>query len=203
MIDEIAAHGIRSVTLARISARTGLAIGSIRHYFGDTIREVMRFTLGVLMQRAAQRDATMSDDPVARIADVIAFAAPTSEQERRENIALVEYRVMARTDPELAADIAATSLAGAEVVRSLLRDALADRVIDEEALHREALLLFALIEGFSFSSALFSAPLRETDVRAVVTATMQRLRDACPPAEKAVGGRAGAPEAAEESRSRG
>ncbi|WP_435108541.1 TetR/AcrR family transcriptional regulator [Nocardiopsis synnemataformans] len=201
VIDEIAAHGLRSVTLARIAARTGLAIGSIRYYFGDTVREVMRFTLGVLMQRAARRDATMSDDPVTRIVEVIAFAAPTSEQERKENIALVEYRVMARTDPELAADIAATSLAGADVVRSLLREALADRAVDEEALHREALLLFALIEGFSFSSALFSAPLHETDVRAAVTATMQRLRDACPSSDKAVKGAAGDPAAAEESRS--
>lgn len=186
VIEEIAAHGIRSVTLARISARTGLAIGSIRYYFGDTVREVMRFTLGVLMQRATRRDPTMSDDPGARITDLIAFAAPTSERERQENIALVEYRVMARTDPELAADIAATSLAGVEVIRSLLRDVLADRMIDEEALHREALLLFTLIEGFSFSSALFSAPLRETDVRAAVTATMQRLRDAYPPSETEV-----------------
>ncbi|MGW5381506.1 TetR/AcrR family transcriptional regulator [Nocardia sp. NPDC003963] len=185
VIDEIAAHGLRSVTLARISARTGLAIGSIRHYFGDTVREVMRFTLAVLMQRAMRRATTMSDDPATRIADVITFAAPTSEQERRENIALVEYRVMARTDPEFAADIAATSLAGAEVIRSLLRDALADRAIDEEALHREALLLFALIEGFSFSSALFSAPLHETDVRAVVTSTVQRLRAAYPPSGQA------------------
>lgn len=201
VIEEIAAHGIRSVTLARISARTGLAIGSIRHYFGDTVREVMRFTLGVLMQRAARRDATMSDDPVARIVDVITFTAPTSEQERRENIALVEYRVMARTDAELATDIAATSLAGAEVIRSLLRDALADRAIDEEALYREALLLFALVEGFSFSSALLSAPLREADVRTVVTAALRRLRDAFPPSGEAVEGAAGTPEAAEESRS--
>ncbi|MFE3318398.1 TetR/AcrR family transcriptional regulator [Nocardia sp. NPDC059195] len=184
VIDEIAEHGLRSVTLARIAARTGLAIGSIRHYFGDTIREVMRFTLGVLMQRAVGRAATMSDDPTTRIVDVIAFAAPTSEQERKENIAMVEYRVMARTDPELAADVAATSLAGAEVIRSLLRDALADRAVDGEALHREALLLFALIEGFSFSSALFSAPLRETDIRAVVTATMHRLRGAYPASEQ-------------------
>ncbi|MDG4788967.1 TetR/AcrR family transcriptional regulator [Micromonospora sp. WMMD1102] len=186
MIDEIVAHGIRSVTLARIAARTGLAIGSIRHYFGDTVREVMRFTLDVLVQRIVRRATTMSDDPVVRITDVIAFAAPTSEQERREHTAFVEYRVMARTDPELAAEIAATSFTGAEVIRSLLRDALADRTIDEEALHREALLLFALVEGFSFSSALVSAPLRETDVRAVVTATVQRLRDAYPPAGKAV-----------------
>ncbi|MEE1801400.1 MULTISPECIES: TetR family transcriptional regulator C-terminal domain-containing protein [unclassified Streptomyces] len=191
VIEEIAAHGIRSVTLARISARTGLAIGSIRHYFGDTVREVMRFTLGVVLQRAASRDAKMSDDPVARIVDVIAFTAPTSEQERKENIALVEYRVMARTDAELASEIAATSLAGAEVIRSLLRDALADRAIDEEALHREALLLFALVEGFSFSSALFSAPLNEADVRAVVTATVRRLLDALPPSNEAVEGAAG------------
>ncbi|MDL5206353.1 TetR/AcrR family transcriptional regulator [Streptomyces sp. ALI-76-A] len=201
VIEEIAAHGIRSVTLARISARTGLAIGSIRHYFGDTVREVMRFTLDVLLQRAARRAATMSDDPVARIVDVIAFAAPTTEQERRENIALVEYRVLARTDAELAADVAATSLAGAEVFLSLLRDALADRSVDEEALHREALLLFALVEGFSFSSALFSAPLREADVRAIVTAALQRLRDAFPPSSEAVEGAAGTPEATEESRS--
>jgi AcrR family transcriptional regulator len=193
VIDEIAEHGIRSVTLTRISARTGLAIGSIRHYFGDNVREVMRFTLGVLMQRAARRDARMSDDPVARIADVIAFATPTDEQEHRENIALVEYRVMARTDPELAADIAATSLAAEELIRSLLREALADRVVDEEALHREALLLFALIEGLSFSSALSSAPLQETDVRAAVTATMQRLRNAYPPSETAVEGAAKRP----------
>lgn len=201
VIEEIAAHGIRSVTLARISARTGLAIGSIRHYFGDNLREVMRFTLGVLMQRAARRAATMSDDPVARIVDVIAFAAPTTEQERRENIALVEYRVLARTDAELAADIAATSQAGAEVIRSLLRDALADRSVDEETLHREALMLFALVEGFSFSSALSSTPLREADVRAIVTAALQRLRDAFPPSSEAVEGAVGTPEATEESRS--
>ncbi|MGO1956748.1 TetR/AcrR family transcriptional regulator [Microbacterium sp.] len=180
MIDVIAAHGVRSVTLARIAARTGLAIGSIRYYFGDTVREVMRFTLSVLMQRVARRAATMSDDPVERIADVIAFAAPTSDQQRRENIALVEYRVMARTDPELATDIAATSLEGAEVIRSLLRDALADRAVDEEALHREALLLLTLVEGFSFSSALASAPLQEADVRAIVMAALHRMIDAHP-----------------------
>nr|WP_255352576.1 MULTISPECIES: TetR family transcriptional regulator [Nocardiopsis] len=40
MINEITDHGIRSVTLARISTRTGLAIGSIRHYFGNTLGEV-------------------------------------------------------------------------------------------------------------------------------------------------------------------
>ncbi|WP_026929819.1 TetR/AcrR family transcriptional regulator [Glycomyces tenuis] len=199
VIEEIAAHGIRSVTLARIAARAGLAIGSIRHYFGDTLREVMRFTMGVLMQRAARRATPLSDDPVARIVDVIAFVAPTSDQEHRENIALVEYRVMARTDPELAADIAATSFAAEEVIHSLLREALADRAVDEEALHREALLLLTLIEGFSFSSALSSASLHEKDIRAVVTATMHRLRDAYPPSDEAVEGAAGGPEADEQS----
>ncbi|MFE6861598.1 TetR/AcrR family transcriptional regulator [Nocardia sp. NPDC057668] len=184
VIDEIVERGLRSVTLARIAERTGLAIGSIRHYFGDTVREVMRFTFGVLVQRAVRRAGAMFDDPIARIIDVIAFTAPTSEQERKENIAMVEYRVMARTDPELAADITATSLAGVEVIRSLLRDALADRAIDEEALHREAFLLFALVEGFSFSSALFATPLCETDVHAALTATLHRLRGAYPPLDK-------------------
>ena len=181
VIDEIAEHGLRSVTLARIATRTGLAIGSIRHYFGDTIREVMRFTLSMLMQRAARRATPMSDDPVARLTDLIVFVAPTSDQERRENIALVEYRVMARTAPELAADLADTSRQAAEVIRALLRDALADRAVDEEAMHREALLLLSLIEGFSFSSALVPVPLQEADVRAVVTATVHRVIDAYPP----------------------
>lgn len=185
VIEEIDAHGLRSVTLARIAARTGLAIGSIRHYFGDNLREVMRFTLGILIQRVVRRDVGLSDDPAARIVDAIVFAAPTSEQERKENTALVEYRVMARTDPELAADIAASSLAGAEAIHALLRK-VADTSIDEEALRREALLLFTLVEGFSFSSALSSAPLREAEVRAAVSATMHRLRDAYPSSDEAV-----------------
>ena len=180
VIDEIAEHGLRSVTLARIAARTGLAIGSIRHYFGDTVREVMHFTLSVLMQRIARRTTTMSDAPVARMIDAIVFAAPTSDQERREHTAFVEYRVVARTEPELAADIAASSRRAAEEIRSLLRDALTDRTIDEDALNREVLTLLTLVEGFSFGSAQLSAPLRETDVRAVATATLHRMIDAYP-----------------------
>lgn len=179
VIEEIAANGLRAVTLARVAARTGLAIGSIRHYFGDNLREVMRFTLGILIQRAVRRDVGLSDDPAARITDAIVFAAPTSEQERKENTALVEYRVMARTDPELAADIAAASLEGAVAIQALLCQ-VAGPTIDEEALRRESLLLVTLVEGFSFSSALSSAPLREAEVRAVVTATMHRIRDAYP-----------------------
>ena len=180
VIDQIAAHGLRSVTLARIAERTGFAIGSIRHYFGDNIREVMRFTLGVLMQRIERRVPSMSADPVLRIIDVITFAAPASERERRENAAFIEYRVLGRTDPELGADIAATSLAGIRAIRSLLQDALAGRQISEEALHQESLLLYTLIEGFSFSSAMLPTPLREGDVRSVVTTAVHRLRDTYP-----------------------
>lgn len=66
------------------------------------------------------------------------------------------------------------------MIRSLLRDALADRAVDEEALHREALLLLTLVEGFSFSSALASAPLQEADVRAIVMAALHRMIDAHP-----------------------
>jgi AcrR family transcriptional regulator len=184
VIEEIAEHGLRSVTLARIAARTGLAIGSIRHYFGDTLREVMRFTLTVLMQRIVRRASAVADDPVARLADVITFAAPTTDQERREHTAFVEYRVVARTEPEFAADIAAISAQGAEAIRSLLRDALAARTIDEDALNRETLLLLTLVEGFSFSSAQLTAPLRETDVRAVAITTLRRMIDAYPPVEE-------------------
>ena len=182
VIEEIAENGLRSVTLARIAARSGLAIGSIRHYFGDTLREVMRFTLTVLMQRVAGRDAALSTDPLTRIADAVTFTAPTSDQERKENTALVEYRVMARTDPELAADIAATSALSADLLASALRDAMADRKIDAAALHREALLLHAVVEGLSFGSALYSAPLEEKDVHEAITASLRRLRDAYPPA---------------------
>lgn len=186
VIEEIVAHGLRAVTLARIAARTGLAVGSIRHYFGDTLREVMRFTLGIVIQRVVRRDVGLSQEPAIRIVDAIVLAAPTSEQQRKENIAFVEYRVMARTDPEFAADIAAASFAGTQVIRSLLREALGDRRIDEESLHREALLLFTLVEGFSFSSALSIDPLSEADVRSVVRATLHRLRDAYPPADELV-----------------
>lgn len=73
-----------------------------------------------------------------------------------------------------------SSVAATDAIRSLLREALAERAIDEEALDREALVLFTLIEGFSFSSTLLPAPLLEADVRAGVTATVHRLQDAYP-----------------------
>ncbi|MEV5807221.1 TetR/AcrR family transcriptional regulator [Streptomyces parvulus] len=178
VIDEIAEHGLRSVTLARIAARTGLAIGSIRHYFGDTFREVMRFTLGVLMQRIVRRRATAATDPVSRLVAAVAVVAPTTDQERRENSALIEYHVAARTDPELAGEIAKASVQGVEAIRSLLQEVLADKDVGEEALRREVLLLFTLIEGFSLSSSMLPGPVEESDVRAVVTMTLQRMRDA-------------------------
>lgn len=180
VIEEIAAHGLRSVTLARIATRSGFAIGSIRHYFGDTLSEVMRFTLSILIQRAQGRAPRLSSDPATRIADVITFTAPTTGQEVKENAALVEYRVLGRTDPEIGAEIAAASTTAETALLSLLREVMADRVIDEEALRREALLLVTLVEGFSLSSSLLSAPLQENDVRTVVTTTVQRIRDAYP-----------------------
>ncbi|NJQ13554.1 TetR/AcrR family transcriptional regulator [Streptomyces bohaiensis] len=175
VIDEIDAHGIRSVTLARIAARSGLAVGSIRHYFGDTLGEVMRFTLSTLVRRAVNRNPKLSSDPATRITDVITFVAPTNEQERKENAALVEYRVMARTDPALAAEVAATSSATTEAIRSLLLEALPSGSIDEEVLNREVLYLHSLIEGFSFSAGLSTEPLREEDVRSVAEAAVQRV----------------------------
>ncbi|MCK1797614.1 TetR family transcriptional regulator C-terminal domain-containing protein [Streptomyces sp. XM4193] len=184
VIEEIAAHGLRSITLARIAARSGFAIGSIRHYFGDTLTEVMRFTLSVLIQRAQNRAPELPSDPATRIINLITFAAPTSDQERKENTALVEYRVLGRTDPEIGAEIAAASAAAGAAVRSILSEYLADRAVDEEALRREALLLVTLTEGFSLSSALLSAPLQESDVHAVVASSVQRLRDAYPIADR-------------------
>jgi AcrR family transcriptional regulator len=180
VIEEIAAHGLRSVTLARIATRSGFAIGSIRHYFGDTLSEVMRFTLSILIQRAKKRAPQLPSDPATRIVDVITLTAPTTEQELKENTALVEYRVLGRTDPEIGAEIAAASVAAETAIGSILREVLADRAIDEEALRREAFFLVTLVEGFSLSSSLLSAPLQESDVRAVATSSVQRLRDAYP-----------------------
>lgn len=181
VIDEIAEHGLRAVTLARIAARTGFAIGSIRHYFGDNLREVMRFTLAALMQRLREHVSGMPDDPFERLVHVVTLAAPTDDVQRRDSVALVEYRLMARTDPVFAADVADTSLAGIEAARSLLRDALAGRAVGEEDLEREALLFFAIIEGLAFSSAVLPSPLSEDEVRTIVANTLQRVIDAYPP----------------------
>lgn len=184
VIDEIDAHGLGAVTLARLAARSGFAIGSIRHYFGDTLGEVMRFTASILIQRAQRRAPEFSSDPATRIVDLITFTAPTTEQERKENAALVEYRVLGRTDPEIGAEIAAAFATAEAAIRSILSEVLADRVIDGDALGREAFLLATLVEGFSLSSALTSAltstPVREEDVRAVAESAVQRMRDAYP-----------------------
>ena len=54
VLDEILENGIQSVTLARIAQRTGLAIGSIRHFFSG-FDEVLAFTFEVVVARMRER----------------------------------------------------------------------------------------------------------------------------------------------------
>nr|WP_269329949.1 TetR family transcriptional regulator C-terminal domain-containing protein [Kineosporia babensis] len=137
----------------------------------------MRFTLGALTQRALERAAsrTLSADPATRISDLVRFSVPFSEQERRENIAFVEYRVLARTDRELAADIAAVTTKAKAAVESLLRDVLVGQDVDDDTLRRETLHLYSVIEGLCFSAAQQPTPLAEADVRAVAETFAARL----------------------------
>lgn len=182
VLDELVEHGVGSVTLSSISKRTGLAVGSIRHFFVG-FDDVLKFTLDTLLQRIAERAATLDlkgASPEELLTEVITFAAPTSDVERKETIAYVAYAERARTDPKLSESITATKTSGEGALLGLLTQILHDREVPEGNLRQEALLLGALIEGFTYGGTQKEEPYDSDEVRTIVRRCVDRIRDSYP-----------------------
>jgi AcrR family transcriptional regulator len=185
VLDEILERGIHSVTLARIAERTGLAVGSIRHFFTG-FDEVLAFTFAVLVTRMRERAADVgpagadgSADPLDTVGALLLRSAP-GQVPHRENVAYLEYLTRARTIPQLRAEIARTQAASEEVVGELLRAALAGTAATEADVRLETAAVSALLNGLALTDAHAAEPLDPADVREIVSRTLDRLRRAYP-----------------------
>jgi AcrR family transcriptional regulator len=187
VLDEILENGIHSVTLARIAQRTGLAIGSIRHFFSG-FDEVLAFTFAVVVSRIRERTGGRAvPDGADRLDAVAAALLPTTPGyvPHRENVAFLEYLMRARTVPHLRAENSRLQATGEEFVRDLVRTALAGTAATEEDVRLESTSLFATLNGIALADALGDEPFDEHDARRILTRTLDRLRAAYPPTDSA------------------
>ncbi|MEV0397356.1 TetR/AcrR family transcriptional regulator [Polymorphospora rubra] len=182
VLDEILENGIQSVTLARIAQRTGLAIGSIRHFFTG-FDEVLAFTFSVVASRMRERlDDTEHDtgaDPLDTIGTMLLHLAP-GQLPHRENVAYLEYLLRVRTMPHLRAEIWQTQAAGEQLVGDLVRAALTGTAATDEDIRLETTTITAMLNGLALTDAYAPAPLDGHDVRQIVTRMLERLRRAYP-----------------------
>ncbi|WP_434739646.1 TetR/AcrR family transcriptional regulator [Micromonospora sp. SH-82] len=183
VLDEILDRGIQSVTLGRIAQRTGLAIGSIRHFFAD-FDEVLAFTFSVVVSRSRERVADpMAErgaDPLDTIGALLVCSAP-GRVPHRENVAYLEYLMRARTVPHLRADILHTQAAAERIIADLVRVALVGTGADEDDIRLETTAITAMLNGLALTDAYAADPLDEEDVRRIVARMVTRLRRAYPP----------------------
>ncbi|MCS4593183.1 TetR family transcriptional regulator C-terminal domain-containing protein [Brevibacterium sediminis] len=182
-------QGLSMVSLRTISDETGLAIGSIRHYFSGA-DGIVRFALETLVERVGARlEARLADmlpkldsgnidhDQAKELTvDFLSELLPLDETRRRESVVWLAFEEEARTTPELA-DVFETSVRGtrdlmARVVESMSARGVLHTGLDAQA---EAETLAALIDGLTLRSALHPEVLDPERARELLAAHLERL----------------------------
>lgn len=183
-------QGWAKVSLRTIADETGLAIGSIRHYF-STADGIVRFALDTLVERVGARLEARLADMLPRLdagnldhdqaeqltVDFLAELLPLDETRRRESIVWLAFEEQARTSPELA-DVFETSVRGtrelmARVVTSMSGRGVLRADLDVET---EVETLAALIDGLTLRSALHPDVLAPERARELLAAHLDGLR---------------------------
>lgn len=183
-------QGLAKVSLRTIADETGLAIGSIRHYFSTT-DGIVRFALDTLVERVGARLEARLADMLPRLdagnldhdqaeqltVDFLAELLPLDETRRRESIVWLAFEEQARTSPELA-DVFETSVRGtrelmARVVTSMSGRGALRADLDVET---EVETLAALIDGLTLRSALHPDVLAPERARELLAAHLDGLR---------------------------
>lgn len=183
-------QGLSKVSLRTIADETGLAIGSIRHYFSGA-DGIVRFALETLVERVGDRLETRLADMLPKLdsgnidhdqakeltVDFLSELLPLDETRRRESVVWLAFEEEARTTPELA-DVFETSVRGtrdlmARVVESMSARGVLHTGLDAQA---EAETLAALIDGLTLRSALHPEVLDPERARELLAAHLERLR---------------------------
>lgn len=179
VLAQIVDAGLDSVTLARVAERSGLAIGSVRHYFSD-FGELMDFTFGLVLRRNAQRaERAALRDPstIDELVERIVFLLPITAEQHVENVAYIEFLAHSRSYPAVRSTLEQARAAAEEGLRQWLRVALPR--VDDAELDARTRMLSAVVDGLAFDAAIGARPLDASQVRAAVE---RCLRVSDPPA---------------------
>ncbi|WP_166822307.1 TetR/AcrR family transcriptional regulator [Brevibacterium limosum] len=183
-------QGLSKVSLRTIADETGLAIGSIRHYF-SAADGIVRFALETLVERVGGRlearladmlpklDAGNLDHGEAKelTVDFLSELLPLEETRRRESVVWLAFEEEARTTPELA-DVFETAVLGTRALMGRVVESMSVRGVLRAGLdaQAEAETLAALIDGLTLRSALHSEVLAPERARELLAAHLERLR---------------------------
>ena len=183
-------QGLSKVSLRTIADETGLAIGSIRHYFSGA-DGIVRFALDTLVERVGARLETRLADMLPKLdsgsidhdqakeltVDFLSELLPLDETRRRESVVWLAFEEEARTTPELA-DVFETAVRGTRDLMAQVIESMSSRGVLRAGLdaQTEAETLAALIDGLTLRSSLHSEVLAPERARELLAAHLERLR---------------------------
>lgn len=183
-------QGFAKVSLRAIAEETGLAIGSIRHYF-TTAEGIVRFALETLVERVSARiESRLSsllpaleagnlsgDEAKERTIGFLAELLPLDETRRREAVVWLAFEEEARTNSALA-DVFETSVRGTKELMARTLENMSRRGVLRSDLDREleADSLAALIDGLTLRSTLHPHVLTPPRAKSVLSAHVEKLR---------------------------
>lgn len=180
----IVRDGLRGATLASIAAEAGLAIGSVRHYFGShdelvtfAARALTARIRGRLDQRAA---ALFAGAPDRRIDDATALlleVLPLDEQRRTETSVWLEFAIAGRTDARFTAQSHALHDDLRRLVTVLITSGSeGGRLRSGLDVPVEVARLHALIDGLALHGTVFPDDGFASRARATITVHLESLR---------------------------
>lgn len=185
-------QGLSRVSLRTIADETGLAIGSIRHYF-STADGIVRFALDTLVERITARleghlssllpeleaGQLSSEQAKEKTVEFLAELLPLDEARRGESVVWLAFEEEARTNPELA-DVFATSVVGTRQLMRRMVEGMSRRgaIGPDVDVELEADTLASLLDGLTLRSTLHPGVLSPERAKDILAAHLDRLRRA-------------------------
>lgn len=176
--------GLEHASLRNIATETGLAIGSVRHYFDDHA-DVLDFAMRELMDRLTRRIlahvARLTDPPLeldrrAAVEDLLVEFLPLDPQRHLECTAWLAFTNAARTRPKLRAYARELHDGMRTIVgRVMQRVEASGRAIARLDVPLETERLAALIDGLTMAAVLQPDSLSTDTARAVLRRHLDTL----------------------------
>jgi AcrR family transcriptional regulator len=180
----IVRDGLHAATLANIAAEAGLAIGSVRHYFGSH-DELVTFAAasltarigGRLEQRAAALFAGPPERRVDHAIDLLLEVLPIDEQRLVETTVWLEFTIAGRTDERFTAQARALHDDLRRLVTALITSGRENgRLRTELDASVEGARLHALIDGLALHGTVYPDDGYAARARAAIAAHLESLR---------------------------
>ncbi|GAB2528035.1 TetR/AcrR family transcriptional regulator [Paramicrobacterium agarici] len=163
----IAHGGLRAATLASIASESGLAVGSVRHYFAGH-NELLQFAAETLVDRTTARleshlgalgTADSAEARTTAAVDMLCEVLPLDETRETEAVVWLEFAVAARTRADTAHPIGLLHDGLRALVGRMITSGLqSGRLRHDLDADMEIARLHALVDGLLLHGVLASDP---------------------------------------------